>query len=431
MGAYLSEPITDKEFGSGSGNGLRFGFASMQGWRRSQEDAHLAVVDLGGECAGLSFFAVFDGHGGREVAHFCEEHVPELFQRHVAAALSKRAGSSSSSTSPPPPLADDPALWGRALVRTFHSLDDMLRQPEHGTRLLELKEKPGDRRDGGQENSAVSSAARLAQARLQSAVSSGIDESRQAGGRISADQARRMVVQMSMLKRLEHMSATESSEPKNPATAAFAVGCTAVCVVMSSRHIVCANAGDSRAVLCRQGKAVPLSFDHKPTDEVERRRIINAGGYIKETCVGEGHHRRMVYRVNGNLNLSRSLGDLAYKTRDDLGPELQVISATPDLVVQERTPEDEFLVLGCDGIWEVKENPEACAFVRPRLAAGKDLQGIAAEMLDECLTADPQKSCGRGADNMTLVVVQLRDAISSRPARRAGCWQSCFGAQAD
>lgn len=430
MGAYLSEPVTEKECGCGSGNGIRFGFASMQGWRRSQEDAHLAVTDLGGECAGLSLFAVFDGHGGREVAHFCEEHVPELFQRHVAAALSKR-GSSSSSTSPPVQLVDDPNLWGRALIRTFHSLDDMLRQPEHGTRLLELRERPGDRGDGGQDNSAVSSAARIAQARLKSAVSSSMDETRQAGGRISADQAKRMVVQMSMLRRLENMSAAESTEPQNPATAAFGVGCTAVCVVMSCRHIVCANAGDSRAVLCRQAKAVPLSFDHKPTDEVERRRIINAGGYVKEICVGEGSQRRVVHRVNGNLNLSRSIGDLAYKTRDDLGPEQQVISATPDLVVQERTPEDEFLILGCDGIWEVKENPEACAFVRPRLAGGKDLPGIAAEMLDECLTADPQKTCGRGADNMTLVVVQLRDAISSRPARRAGCWQSCFGAQAD
>jgi len=430
MGAYLSEPVTEKECGRGSGNGLRFGFASMQGWRRSQEDAHLAVTDLGGECAGLSLFAVFDGHGGREVAHFCEENVHALFQRHVAAALSKRAVSSSS-TGPPPPLVDDPNLWGRALVRTFHSLDDMLRQPEHGARLLELKRRPSDRGDVAQDKSAVSSAAQLAQARIKNAVNSSMDESRRAGGRISGDQAKRMVVQMSMLSRLGHLSAADSSEPQNPATAAFAVGCTAVCVVMSSRHIVCANAGDSRAVLCRQAKAVPLSFDHKPTDEKERRRIINAGGYVKEICHGEGHQRRVIHRVNGNLNLSRSIGDLAYKTRDDLGPEKQVISATPDLVVHERTPGDEFLVLGCDGIWEVKENPEACAFVRPRLARGEDLPGIAAEMLDECLTADPQKSCGRGADNMTLVVVQLRDAISSRPARRAGCWQSCFGAQAD
>ncbi|CAK0845357.1 unnamed protein product, partial [Prorocentrum cordatum] len=81
MGAYLSEPVTEKECGCGSGNGLHFGYASMQGWRRSQEDAHLAVADLGGECAGLSLFAVFDGHGGREVPPSGEEQVPQLFQR--------------------------------------------------------------------------------------------------------------------------------------------------------------------------------------------------------------------------------------------------------------------------------------------------------------------------------------------------------------
>jgi len=121
------------------------------------------------------------------------------------------------------------------------------------------------------------------------------------------------------------MSSADTSEPhaENPAAAAFAVGCTAVCVVMSRSYIVCANAGDSRAVLCQQAKAVPLSFDHKPTDEAERKRIINAGGYVKEIHTGEGHQRRVVHRINGNLNLSRSVGDLAYKTRDDLGPEQQ------------------------------------------------------------------------------------------------------------
>ena len=67
------------------------------------------------------------------------------------------------------------------------------------------------------------------------------------------------------------------------------------------KKLVIANAGDSRCVLARGGKAIPLSFDHKPENEEERSRIEKAGSTIVEG------------RVDGNLNLSRSLGDLKYK----------------------------------------------------------------------------------------------------------------------
>lgn len=62
-----------------------------------------------------------------------------------------------------------------------------------------------------------------------------------------------------------------------------------------------ANAGDSRSVLCTGGKAKEMSKDHKPDDEKERERIIKAGGYVTDG------------RINGNLNLSRAIGDLEYK----------------------------------------------------------------------------------------------------------------------
>jgi serine/threonine protein phosphatase PrpC len=85
-------------------------------------------------------------------------------------------------------------------------------------------------------------------------------------------------------------------------TAADAIGCTAnVILVDNHKKLYVANAGDSRCVLARAGKAIPLSFDHKPENEEERKRIENAGSAILEG------------RVDGNLNLSRSLGDLKYK----------------------------------------------------------------------------------------------------------------------
>ena len=76
-------------------------------------------------------------------------------------------------------------------------------------------------------------------------------------------------------------------------------GCTAIVACVRQGVLYVANAGDSRAVLCRAGAALPLSEDHKPALAGEEKRIMAAGGFV--TPQG---------RINGNLNLSRALGDL-------------------------------------------------------------------------------------------------------------------------
>jgi protein phosphatase 1G len=70
-----------------------------------------------------------------------------------------------------------------------------------------------------------------------------------------------------------------------------------VLALLRGNTLYVANAGDSRCVLSRKGRAVPLSADHKPEDEPERSRIERAGGVV--TADG---------RVNGGLNLSRAIG---------------------------------------------------------------------------------------------------------------------------
>ncbi len=74
------------------------------------------------------------------------------------------------------------------------------------------------------------------------------------------------------------------------------------------------RAGDSRAVLCRGATALALSEDHKPSHASERARIMAAGGFLSE--IGG------ITRVNGNLNLSRAIGDLRYKMNHQAGPLL-------------------------------------------------------------------------------------------------------------
>lgn len=139
-----------------------------------------------------------------------------------------------------------------------------------------------------------------------------------------------------------------------------ASGCTAVVALICGRELFVANAGDSRCVVCRDGKVVEMSFDHKPEDDIELNRIRKAGGRV--TLDG---------RVNGGLNLSRAIGDHGYKNNKDLSAEEQMISALPDLKRLALEPSDEFMVLACDGIWNYMTNEEVVGFVKTRIDAGK------------------------------------------------------------
>lgn len=115
-------------------------------------------------------------------------------------------------------------------------------------------------------------------------------------------------------------------------------GCTAVCAVIVGNTLTVANAGDSRVVLCREnGVAEAMSFDHKPMDDTEMERIKKAGGFVNQFG-----------RVNGNLNLSRSIGDLKYKQVPNIGPADQMITAEPDIKSVILNEKDEFVILACD-----------------------------------------------------------------------------------
>lgn len=84
-------------------------------------------------------------------------------------------------------------------------------------------------------------------------------------------------------------------------------GCTANVLMITNNLLICANAGDSRCVLGEGGRAVPMSTDHKPNLKKERDRIYRAGSTVNV----EG-------RIDGNLNLSRAIGDIAHKKNPKL-----------------------------------------------------------------------------------------------------------------
>ncbi|KAM3932674.1 protein phosphatase 1G isoform 2-T2 [Leptodactylus fuscus] len=179
-------------------------------------------------------------------------------------------------------------------------------------------------------------------------------------------------------------------------------GTTAVVALIRGKQLIVANAGDSRCVVSEGGKAVDMSYDHKPEDELELARIKNAGG--KVTMDG---------RVNGGLNLSRAIGDHFYKRNRNLPPEEQMISALPDIKVLTLNEEHDFMVIACDGIWNVMSSQEVVDFIHERInqqdQSGEpgNLSSIVEELLDQCLAPDTSGD-GTGCDNMTCIIVRFQ-----------------------
>ncbi|XP_069696174.1 probable protein phosphatase 2C T23F11.1 isoform X1 [Periplaneta americana] len=169
-------------------------------------------------------------------------------------------------------------------------------------------------------------------------------------------------------------------------------GTTAVAIVLKDNKLYCANVGDSRAIASVGGNVDVLSLDHKPGNDTEIKRIQAAGGWVEFN------------RVNGNLALSRALGDFVFKKNEKKKAEEQIVTAYPDVEVREVTSDWEFLVIACDGIWDVMTNEEVVEFVRLRIGSGMDPEDICEDLMTRCLAPDCQMG-GLGCDNMTVVLV--------------------------
>ncbi|OAQ74575.1 protein phosphatase 2C [Purpureocillium lilacinum] len=277
----------------GEDDRLIYGLSAMQGWRISMEDSHTAVLDLGNPNSTdpkkhpdhLSFFGVFDGHGGDKVALFAGENIHKIIAKQDSF-------------------------------------------------------KNGDYSRGLQDGFLATDRAILNDPKYEEEVS----------------------------------------------------GCTACVSLIAGNKLYVANAGDSRGVLGIKGRAKPMSQDHKPQLEAEKNRITAAGGFVD------------FGRVNGNLALSRAIGDFEFKKSADLSPENQIVTAFPDVDSHDLTDEDEFLVLACDGIWDCQSSQAVVEFVRRGIAAKQDLDKICENMMDNCLASNSETG-GVGCDNMTMVII--------------------------
>jgi len=299
MGQTLSEPVTEKHSDKGQDDRVAFGISAMQGWRISMEDAHACVLDLqpleegddelkpAASDVRISFFGVYDGHGGDKVAIYTGENLHKIIAKQEAFKNKN---------------------FEQALKDGFLAIDRAI----------------------------------LSDPKYEDEVS----------------------------------------------------GCTASVGIITKDKIYVGNSGDSRSVLGIKGRAKPLSFDHKPQNEGEKARICAAGGFVD------------FGRVNGNLALSRAIGDFEFKKSADLPPEQQIVTAFPDVTIHEMGEDDEFLVIACDGIWDCQSSQAVVEFVRRGIAAKQDLPAICENMMDNCLASNSETG-GVGCDNMTMSVIAL------------------------
>mmetsp|Transcript_87962 Transcript_87962/g.204699 ORF Transcript_87962/g.204699 Transcript_87962/m.204699 type:complete len:399 (-) Transcript_87962:79-1275(-) len=141
--------------------------------------------------------------------------------------------------------------------------------------------------------------------------------------------------------------------------------------------------------------AILETIDHKPGHPTERARIEAAGGKVS------GGRRA---RIDGNLAVSRGLGDFDFKSDRGKSVSEQKVSCVPDIYEVRGVQAGALLLLACDGLWDVMTSEEASAFIRARLKKDPeaDLGGIAAALIRFCLRMESY-------DNLTVMIVHLVD----------------------
>nr|XP_032631098.1 protein phosphatase 1G isoform X2 [Chelonoidis abingdonii] len=378
--------------------------------RVSMEDAHNCIPELDGETA---MFSVYDGHGGAEVALYCAKYLPEIIKDQKAYKEGKLQKALEDAF-----LAIDAKLTTEEVIK---ELAQIAGRPQDDD---EEKEKVADEDDVDNEEAALlheeatmtieELLTRYGQNCIKNLRNKPLPPAGEMGHEHEGEECSEDEDGYSSeeAENEEDEDDTEEAEEDEDEEEEMMLpgmegkeepgsdsGTTAVVALIRGKQLIVANAGDSRCVVSEGGKAVDMSYDHKPEDELELARIKNAGG--KVTMDG---------RVNGGLNLSRAIGDHFYKRNKDLPPEEQMISALPDIKVLTIKEEHDFMVIACDGIWNVMSSQEVVDFIQAKISQKDEngdlrpLSSIVEELLDQCLAPDTSGD-GTGCDNMTCIII--------------------------
>lgn len=160
---------------------------------------------------------------------------------------------------------------------------------------------------------------------------------------------------------------------------------------MNRWKVLISNTGDSRAIRGGLGGSRQITSDHKPDNFIESTRIRAAGGYVVDN------------RVDGALAVSRAIGDFKFKRNPEYGYSKQKVIATPD-VFEEYFEAGDWLLIACDGIFEQSSSKSVAEFVDEKAFSSKKSPAIVCELLDWALNNGSQ-------DNMTCILIQFLDEV--------------------
>lgn len=164
-------------------------------------------------------------------------------------------------------------------------------------------------------------------------------------------------------------------------------GSTGVVGVLVDSKLYIANVGDSEACLVREVNnevvAENLTTPHKASDPIEKKRVEELGGHV------------FFGRVFGALAVSRSFGDSKFKTPKTAQ---NFVSCEPAIRVVDIRPDHTFMILACDGLWDVMNHTQAAQFAKAQIAEGKSAKAVAHALVSEALRRKTE-------DNVTVVVV--------------------------
>lgn len=326
----LSQPLTTELAPDSSDpfSGLSFkvGVAENKNtlYRNKMEDVHTYIANFA-ECVDWGYFAIFDGHAGKETARWCGINLHRLLEEEIEKGLTGKEDEATHSA----PLIGSTDLK-ESLYNSFVKADELI-------------EKEGTGNSGCTAIVAVLRWETDGEAKEKS---------------------------KDLTERINKYDFVPSAYHK--------------------RMLYTSNVGDLRIVLYKGGRPYRLSYDHKATDINEINRVRSSGGLI------------MKNRVNGVLAVTRSLGDSYMK---------DLVIGKPFTTSTEITDEDEFMILACDGVWDVISDLKACEFVADILRETNEPQ-IAAKKL--CQFAIDNST----TDNVTVMIVkfdgEVFGALSSR-----------------
>ncbi|KAH3672746.1 hypothetical protein WICMUC_004152 [Wickerhamomyces mucosus] len=358
MGQLLSHPLNEKTVEYHPLNKFSHCIGSMQGYRLTQEDNHLVnfyhSIDFQNinnelERLDIKIFAIFDGHGGSETSEFL------------------------------------------SIKLSGYILDEITKKESNLT-LQKFKTNQG-----------------LIMYKLKNSF-------------LNTD---KQLYDYLMKRQPQSQPPSSTSNQYNSKNTS---GSTAiVSVIINNQDLYSINTGDSRLIVSINGYVKNLSFDHKPNHIGELIRINDANGSISFN------------RVGGILALSRAFGDFNFKlkkyhnlqvlkqrrlstslnTNHDgvtdeyikhLSSEETQVTVEPEIIIHKLSSNNEFIVLACDGIYDVFSNQEIVDYIRHHLSLGLRIDTIVTKLLEHAINQADQ-STGIGFDNMSIILIanQLND----------------------